>query len=278
MKTKGQFVLFTLPELAQWLNDTQFARKVTRIQNHHTWKPRYRDFSGTNHFPVLEGMRKFHMENNGWADIGQNLTTFPDGTVAVCRSFERTPACILGANSGAICIEHLGNFDKGGDTMSDAHREAIIQVNALLLKEFKLPVDTNAVVYHHWYDLSTGKRNDGAENNKTCPGEKFFGGNSVESCRTGFLPLVKAAMGKETPAKPAEGGGGVIRFDAPIASARVASRDDTLTVRTAPKSSGDEVGALPDGLLIQIYEAQGIWRRIDPTKPYWVSSKFLTEV
>lgn len=272
MKTKGQFVLFTLAEFAEWLANTEFTRKVVRIQNHHTWKPRYKDFSGTNHFPVLAGMKKHHMEHNGWADIGQHVTTFPDGTVAICRPFERTPACIYGANAGTICIEHLGNFDKGGDTMTAAHRDCIIQVNALLCKEFRLAANTDAIVYHHWYDLSTGKRNDGAGNNKTCPGEKFFGGNKVADCAAEFIPLVKAAL---TGGAPKEEAGKLIAFDAPVSRARVAVQNEKLVIRSGPSAAADDVGSLPDGMLLQIYEAKGIWRRIDPAQPYWVSSKFL---
>jgi len=268
MKTKGQFVLFTPAEFAEWLSNTSFSREIWRIQNHHTLKPSYADFDGSNHFPLLIGMKKYHVDHNGWADIGQNLTTFPDGTIALCRSFEKVPACIYGANAGSICMEHLGNFDKGRDAMTAAQKETIIQLNALLCREFKLKVDTTAIVYHHWYDLSTGKRNNGIRNNKSCPGTAFFGGNKVEDCKTHFLPRVSAALSALQAAPPA-----VI----PLGTLKVISADG-LTVRAAPRVSGTALGSLANGAVIQIYQAEGIWRRIDPQQQKWVSSKFLAPV
>jgi hypothetical protein len=176
MKTKGQFILLSVAEFKEWLGNSHFSRDIWRVQNHHTAAPRYRDFDGSNHFPLLEGMKKWHVQHNGWADIGQNITTFPDGTLAICRSFEKVPACILGQNAGSVCIENLGNFDTGKDRMTPAHRESIIQVNALLCRKFDVPVTTDGIVYHHWFDLGTGKRNNGNGSNvKTCPGTGFFG-------------------------------------------------------------------------------------------------------
>jgi hypothetical protein len=267
MKTKGQFILFSVEEFKQWLGNSQFSRDIWRVQNHHTAAPRYADFDGSNHFPLLAGMKKWHVEHNGWADIGQNLTTFPDGTVAVCRSFEKVPACILGQNAGAVCIENLGNFDAGKDQMTAAHRDAIIQVNALLCREFKLKVNSDTIVYHHWFDLSNGKRNNGnGANVKTCPGTKFFGGNKVADCEANFLPLIRKALDDHTVSPPA-----VI----PLGQLKVVSADG-LTIRSAPKVSGAPLGILSDGSIIQIFQAEGIWRRIDPQEQRWVSSRFLT--
>ena len=77
-------------------------------------------------------------------------------------------------------------------SMAKAHRDSIITVNAKLCKKFKLPMDTTSIVYHHWYDLTTGKRvKEGSLNTKTCPGTNFFGGNTVENCQMNFIPEVK---------------------------------------------------------------------------------------
>jgi hypothetical protein len=268
MKTKGQFILFTVSEFADWLSNSSFSREIWRIQNHHTLKPSYSDFDGSNHFPLLQGMKRYHVDHNGWADIGQNLTTFPDGTIALCRSFEKVPACIYGANAGSICMEHLGNFDRSRDTMTPAQKDAVIQLNALLCREFRLKVNTEAIVYHHWYDLSTGKRNNGIRNNKSCPGTAFFGGNKVEDCKSHFLPLVSTALGQLEAAPPAVIPLGALKVIAPSG----------LTIRSAPRVSGAPLGSLTNGAIIQIFQAEGIWRRIDPTQQKWVSSKFLSPV
>ena len=107
-------------DLQDWFSSHPVQRKITRIQLHHTWKPDYSSFDGQNHQRLQDSMRRYHMEERGWSDIGQHFTIFPDGAVLLGRSLEQNPAGIVGANSGAICIECLGNFDKGKDEMSSA--------------------------------------------------------------------------------------------------------------------------------------------------------------
>lgn len=143
-------------------------------------------------------MRDFHVRNRGFSDIAQNLTTFPDGTIAVCRPFNIAPAGIKGANAYGICIEHFGNFDVGGDKMTDEHRKTILFLNAVLCEKFKLPINTESIVYHHWwsaegekvFDLKTGKKLQGSPA-KSCPGTAFFGGNTVLDAQQHFIPLIK---------------------------------------------------------------------------------------
>ena len=278
MKTNGQFILFTVEEFAHWLTSTQFSRAIARIQNHHTWKPEYSDFNGSNHFARLEAMRDFHVNHNGWADIAQNLTTFPDGTVAVSRSFEKTPACIKGANSGAICIENLGNFDDGRDEMTAAHKDCIVRVNALLCRRFKLTPNTETIVYHHWYDLESGERNDGTHNNKSCPGTNFFGGNKVEDCEANFLSLVRGVLaGRKLKLKKTGKTKGKAKAARIVRSrnAQVRSPDGVLSLRMGPSGSATKVGELANGAPVVILEVNGDWSRIDPPKPVWVASRFL---
>lgn len=196
MKQEGQFLLFTREEFKSWLFNSQFKRKVKLIQNHHTYLPDYQSFSGSNHFDMLNSMRDYHIKQEGFADIAQNLTTFPDGTIALCRNFERDPAGIYGANTGAICIEHVGNFNK--DNMTEEHKKSIVFLNSVLCICFGLTPSTDAIVYHHWYDLDTGRRTNGTGLTKTCPGIKFFGGNTVEACQTNFMPLIKKAIGESS--------------------------------------------------------------------------------
>jgi hypothetical protein len=260
MKTQGQFILFETPtEFAQFL-EKPVQRKVSKVQNHHTLIPSYADFNGSNHFQLLEGIKAAHLKR-GFTDIGENLTTFPDGSVAVCRSFEKDPACAKGTNTGSICIENLGNFDKGRDVMTAAQRECIVRVNAMLCHRFKLPVSTDSILYHHWFDLKTGARTNGTGTTKSCPGTNFFGGNTVGDCKANLLPPVSAVLATlETPALPAFA---------------VQSPDGILVIRNGPRVKATPVGSLPNGAIVHIHEASGIWRRIDPVEPHWVSSKFL---
>jgi len=261
MKTKGQFTLFeTLDEFEAFLAKP-VQRPITHVLEHHTAEPSYADFNGQNHFARLDAMRKFHTQA-GFGGIAQNLTTFPDGTVAICRPLDDRPACTKGANTGGICIENLGNFDKNRDQMTAAQRETIVQVTALLCRRFKIPVDTDHILYHHWYNLDTGVRNNGTGNNKSCPGTNFFGGNKVSHCKANFIPLVSAAL------QQLEG-----PVSIPVAIVR--SPDGVLSVRSAPAASSAKLGSLSNGDVVHIHEAKGIWRRIDPVEQKWVSSRFL---
>lgn len=187
---KGKFILFDIADFARWLTQIHTERKIFLVQNHHTFIPSYRDFDGHNHFERLVAMERAHLQR-GFSEIAQNFTTFPDGTVAVCRSLEKAPAGIKGANANGICIENVGNFDAGHDVMSEQQRNTIIRLNALLCQRFNLTPSATTIVFHHWYDLTTGERTNGTGDTKTCPGTAFFGGNSVSSAETNFIPLIR---------------------------------------------------------------------------------------
>lgn len=199
MNMQGQYILMTRKEFANWLFHNQFTRKITLIQQHHTWLPSYKHFYGNNQFKMLKGMENFHVKGNGWKNIAQNITTFPDGSVAVCRPFNTAPEGSIGekANTTGIAIEHVGNFDIGHDVMTKEHRETILYITAALSMKFGLTPSIDSITYHHWWDLGTGERvlDHGPEYNvKTCPGTGFFGGNSTTDAKTHFYPLVKKKM------------------------------------------------------------------------------------
>lgn len=261
MQTKGRFILCSMKEFDHWLSNTSINRAIHLVQNHHTWSPGYAAFTGENHLELLKGMESFHMKDRGFDMIAQNLTTFPDGKVAVCRPFDRIPAGIKGANQNGICIEHLGNFDSGKDSMTDLHRVAIVRVNALLCSKFGLTPSTGSIVYHHWYDLDSGKRTDGAGNTKTCPGTAFFGGNSVAAASTGFIPLVNDALAVSS------------RLPPPLHSVEVAA--DTLNVRAGAGISFAVLKKLRRGVNLPVYEEKDGWFRVAHKRQEWVSGKYV---
>jgi N-acetylmuramoyl-L-alanine amidase len=191
MKSVGKFLLLNQNEFSGWLNMQLVKRKIALIQQHHTYIPSYKHFDGTNHFKLCESMERSHKER-GFDEIGQNFTTFPDGTIMVCRNMNIIPAGIKGANANGICIEHVGNFDKGNDTLSPAHQRTVVEVTRSLLTRFKLTASDQTVIYHHWYDLNTAKRivKEGTGATKSCPGTAFFGGNTIEAFKANLLPLL----------------------------------------------------------------------------------------
>ncbi len=174
------------------INGLNLKRKITRIQLHHTYSPSYSDFTGENHERLQQGMKNYHINTNGWADIGQHFTIFPDGIIMTGRSLESNPAGIYGANVGAICIECLGNFDNGADIMIDAQKNAIVSVVKTLIDKFSLDAKED-VVYHAWYSSDGRALGDYVKSAsaKTCPGTNFFGGNSLTAYEKNLLPLLE---------------------------------------------------------------------------------------
>jgi hypothetical protein len=264
MKKKWKFLLFDhVGEIAPWLRDLDVTRRAVLVQNHHTWLPDYRTFKGDNHFALLESMERSHLQR-GFDQIGQNLTTFPDGSIAVCRPLDRIPAGIKGANTSGVCVEHVGNFDRGGDTMAPAHRDSIVALNALLCRKFALIPGADTIVYHHWWDLTTGQRTDGKGATKSCPGTAFFGGNKVADAQANFIPLIEAALAalKPAPSTPA-----------PLREYEVTA--SALRVREAPRADAPVVKQLARGVHVNVYKESGDWRRIHASDPQWVHAKYL---
>jgi uncharacterized protein YraI len=265
MQQKDGFTLLTAAEFEGWLKKLSIARNIKVIQNHHTWVPGYQHFNGNNHFERLVAMRRSHMVDRGFADIGQHFTTFPDGTIAYCRNIEKTPACIEGFNTGCICIEHLGNFDTGKDSMTPEHRASIILINAALCKRLGIVPNTDTVVYHHWYELGTGKRNNGTKNNKSCPGTNFFGGNKVEDAAANFIPLIEQALNGSTPAS-----NDTLKKYGFVTA-------DNLNIRKGAGTDAAIINSVPFGTILRIYQAKTGWYKIAAGKQEWVSERFVTD-
>lgn len=116
--------LVTVTELIEELKEYTYDI----LQWHHTWRPDYSNFTGSNHKSLQDGMRKYHVNTRGWSDIGQHATLFPDGMFMVGRDFGRTPAGITGHNTGAFMFEMLGNFDIDGDKITDKQWQSAIEL------------------------------------------------------------------------------------------------------------------------------------------------------
>lgn len=265
-QTQGQFVLFNRDEFRNYLENTKFSRQITRVQNHHTYIPNYTHFlkdNPPNHFKWLNGMKSSHLQR-GFSDIGQNLTTFSDGTIALCRNMNTTPAAIKGANTGSVAIEHLGWFDEGQDQMTDEHKETIVFLNAILCKRFSLLPSDETILYHHWFDLNTGKRTNGSGSTKTCPGTAFFGGNTVEAANKNFIPLVAQKITEFITGNTGP---------KPIATGTVTATK--LNVRSGAGTGFNVLFGLNKGDKVTAYAEMNGWYKIDPNKSQWVAKQYI---
>jgi uncharacterized protein YgiM (DUF1202 family) len=266
MQTRHGFTLMTLAEFEAWLGHRHVARTILTLQQHHTWSPAYAQFSGANHFPLQAAMKSHHVSNNGWGDIGQHFTTFPDGTIMTGRPLEQAPACIKGQNANAVCVEHLGNFDTGRDTMSAAQRASIIGTSGAICRRFAIPVNVDRIVYHHWFHLDTGARTDGTGTTKTCPGTAFFGGNKVENAQRSFLPHIRRYLGGADASIP----------EPPPATLRYAVvTTDRLNVRRSPLGDAAKVNVVTLGSVLRVHEDRDGWLRISASQDEWINARFV---
>lgn len=269
METKFGFTKMNLSEFETWIKNLRVSRTVLKIQQHHTYIPSYSHFSEENHFERQNAMKQHHVNSNGWKNIGQHFTIFPDGAILTGRSMEDSPACIYGQNANSVCIENFGDFDKGKDAMTAKQKQSIVSVTALLCQKFNLPVSTDFIVYHHWFDLSTGARNNGTRNNKSCPGTNFFGGNKVKDCQRNFIPLVNEAFS------------GTIKMDVSAVEKYVCVTADSLNIRIQPDASSPrdpQRPAVPLGSILRVYGEQNAWLKIAKSDSRWVSGQYTKEV
>ena len=266
----AQFYIYSPQDFQNYVMNTSFSRTITMIQNHHTWEPNYSSITPANgEMYWLEAMRQYHINSNGWSDIGQNITTFPSGFIGLCRPIDITPAGIFGANHGAICIENLGNFDAGHDTMTPSHKETIGFVNAVLCIKFNLSPVKEQVVYHHWFDKTGARFSDDKINNnlvgneqKTCPGTAFFGTNTITSAEANFYPFI---ANKITQLK-----GSV------LTSSSKKVNTDVLNVRSGPDTSFSILNTLERGKDVNVYTTRDGWSKISDTADEWVFSTYLS--
>ena len=270
MKTKHGFIKLSPIEFENWLSTIRIGRTILKIQQHHTYIPNYSHFNGSNHFERQLAMKQYHTVQNGWQDIGQHFTIFPDGSILTGRSLEKSPACITNQNAHSICIENFGNFDVNGDEMTDVQKESILTVTAALCKRFNLSIDSNTIVYHHWFRLDNGLRTNGGLNTKSCPGTAFFGGNKVVDFEQNFKPQVIVKLKGTLPKTDV---GSVLRFVCVTAS--------KLNVRSMPSASSSKVkerSSLTIGAILRIYGVQDGWYKISSSQPHWIYGKYTKEV
>lgn len=270
--TENGFTKFNTREFATWIERISVSRTINRIQHHHTYIPGYKNFNGSNHFTIQKSMQTHHVANQGWNDIGQHLTIFPDGKVLTGRAMNRTPAGIKGANARAICIESIGHFDTGKDSMRPEQKNAIVAVTASLINRFPaIPLNDKGIIYHHWFDLASGVRRNGAGRVKSCPGNNFFGGNKTTDFNAHFLPLVKAAVNTPSPHPPSMQG--VNRFVVVTAT--------YLNIRTGPdskKSKITEHGPAELGSILRVSDEVNGWLKVSNSKSHWVYGRYTQPV
>ncbi len=268
MQSQYGFTRMTPDEFTGWIARQSVTRLVNHLQLHHTWVPNYSHFNGSNHFERQAAMKRSHVQERGFADIGQHFSIFPDGDILTGRPLNQGPACITNHNSGGICIENVGDFDAGRDTMHPAQKSAIVKVAAALLKRFStITPDDGHIVYHHWFAA------------KSCPGSAFFGGNTKAAFNAHFLPLLKAEMQLAPGSSP--GPTSPAPIDLPGVQRYVAVTASALNVRSGPASTHPKItdhGPLGLGAIMRVYAETNGWLKVAQSKAHWIYGRYTRPV
>lgn len=206
-KQNGFIRFDTIEEFKDWLFSQKVYRSIYRLQVHHMEMPDYSTWEGTDKRYYGDnrelgrtisldsyGKTTWHYSDGHGHYIAQHFNIFPNGKITTGRNLNSIPVGIKGWNTGAICIENYGCFDK--DKMTKEQRETIIAVYALLCKRFNITPSSNTIRYHCWFTAG-GYYLGGyvpGKSCKTCPGKLFFGGNTMSRFKTNFLPAVEKYM------------------------------------------------------------------------------------
>jgi len=283
VKTQNGFTLLeNQKDVKNWLAKQRVSRKITKLQVHHMDLPNYSTWEKTDkrlfsepHFGRTQSLDSYGKSKwgSGASDghghhIAQHFNVFPDGKITTGRNLNSTPIGIRGWNTGAICIEIYGCFDKGHDKMSSAQKEAVIYLYGELCKRFDIPVNTTHIRPHCWFTAGgtyLGKYNPD-RSAKTCPGTNFWG----YGCSTdGFAHFIKDVKnyvnGKKAEPKVVDRSG---EKDVPNYTVQVIT--DTLNVRYGASTSYDKISTLKKGDKVVITHEKDGWGLIQGAKG-WIS-------
>lgn len=205
MKSKYGFIRFdNISEFKTWLNNKKITRTIKTLQVHHTWSPDYSCFfkgkSTEDELSRQKSMKDYHVNHNGWNDIAQQITIFPNGKIVTGRDLNKTPIGIKGWNTNSVCIEIYGNFDKGHDVMKQEQREAVIACYALLCKKLNI-TPSHYTIRPHCHFTAGGTyigEYISSRSAKTCPGTNFMGIGNSKSAMTVFIGWIKEYMINDT--------------------------------------------------------------------------------
>ena len=263
-ETRYGFTKMSVNEFKSWLQK-QGNYNYTGIQIHHTASPSYKHFykaNGTHEDELTRqnNMKSFHVNTNGWDDIAQHFTIFPNGKIVTGRSLANTTAIgIRGWNYNKICIEIYGNFDKGKDVMTKEQKQAVIAVYGELCKKFGITPSISTIRCHAWFTAGGTYLGDyvAGRSAKTCPGTNFMGfGNSKAAIEKYFIPLVKDYINGTSSNIPTQipttvSGNYVVKVTS-----------DTLNVRKGPGVSYGVCGELGRGEAYTIVQTQNGWGKL----------------
>jgi len=131
------------------------SRNIAEVVVHHTWSPNSSQYKG---IATVEGIRRYHMQERGWSDIGYHWLVAPDGTCYSGRPMSRSGAHTLNRNAHTVGVAAIANFDSE-DPWAWGGMDELLRVVRALLTRYKLT--TANVRFHREFA------------DKSCPGTRL---------------------------------------------------------------------------------------------------------
>lgn len=136
-----------------------------RMAIHHTYSPAT---DGADAASAMRGMQAYHMDTQGWCDIGYHFVVSQAGKIYQGRSDERRPGAHVGnQNSGNVGICLIGNFQPGYSTSrqpSETQLKAAGRIVGWVHQTYNIPLNRTAVKGHREH----------AGQSTTCPGDSLL--------------------------------------------------------------------------------------------------------
>lgn len=123
-----------------------------------------------NQYISVDDIRRWHVDGNGWSDIGYHYVVYLDGSIHLGRDVSIQGAHVKGFNKKSIGVVYVGGVDENlapKDTRTQAQKDAIDELLCELTEMYK-----GAKIKGH-RDFSPDKNNNGIiepfEWMKVCP-------------------------------------------------------------------------------------------------------------
>jgi len=144
-------------EWGAWLPANGYSEhEIDSIIIHHSWYP---DQKAYKEAETIFNVQKYHMNGNGWDDIGYHYLVGPDGLI-----FRGRPEQVSGAhcvpNSGKVGICLIGNYDPFCDPLPEKGWDSVKKLTVEISERYDVPPD---MIFGH-RDFSP----------KSCPGETVY--------------------------------------------------------------------------------------------------------
>jgi hypothetical protein len=147
---------------------TQLTTNPNKIIIHHTATANSTDYSQSHAYALARSIQDYHMDVNGWADTGQNLTVSRGGYIMEGRHYSLskltagsgfvTSAHCPGQNTQAVGIENEGTYTSL--TPPAALWDKLVDLCAYICSQYHIP---SSQIYGHRDFVST-----------QCPGDAFY--------------------------------------------------------------------------------------------------------